>query len=139
VTNTIKALGKWKTRLSHDFVLFDFFSIAFIVVSITDLWSDLIPDDIGSLAVNIWIVITFILIFKKRTDEFTAQCWNSATATAFALVVITPFVSGFIDGFVGELKDEANFTAFNENKSWIAQVAIFAIVFQAKRIRGMFA
>jgi hypothetical protein len=133
------SFGKIKARLSNDFVLFDLFSITFIVVSIGDFWSDVFPDAAEMTIVCIWIAITLVLLFKKRTDEFSTQCWNSATATAFALVVITPFLSGFIEGFIGEHRNDPDYSAGLEPKLWIVQVLLFILVFQFKRIRGSFA
>jgi hypothetical protein len=137
--NTVaNGFGKWKARLSNDFILFDLFTLTFLFVSAGDIWSSFIPDPIGLVAALIWIAITVTLIFKKRTDEFSAQCWNSATASAFALVVMTPFLAGLIEGFTGEHRNDASYKANVEEHLWVAQVAIFIVVLQWNRLRGTF-
>jgi hypothetical protein len=132
----VNKLGKIKARLSNDFVLFDLFSATFVLASLADLF----PDHVARIVIiTICIAIGMMLIFKKRTDEFSTECWRSATTMAFALVIVGPYFSGFIDGFIGELRNDPNYRTVSENILWVVQVALFIFVFQFKRVRGSFA
>jgi hypothetical protein len=129
---------KWKNRLWNDFVLFDLFTLSFVIGSISSLLPNTIPDFIIAIVAVLWIATTIALIFKKRTDEFSADCWYAATASAFALMVLTPLCNEFLSGFIAEHRDQPDYDLGLEDNLVIVQIMIFICVFQVKRLRGAF-
>ncbi len=125
-----------KRKLLNDFTLFNIFAGLFICLAISEIWIRALAESwIFVPLVLSMTAIAFVLIFKKRTDEFSAECWKVATTTAFALVLVSPFMVGFLQGLTRD-----SITALNEanhaDTLWTTQILLFIVAFYAKRLRG---
>jgi hypothetical protein len=110
---------------------------------------------LGILAI-IFCIMMIVLAIRGPSDEFAKSCWNSGASAAFmtiiTLVMIAPYLIGFIDGFVEGFNDahiEASPKGTTErpmaslgwsieaDQSAIVSIAVFFVTFQWRRFRGL--
>jgi hypothetical protein len=83
------------------FLMFDLCVLLFLAAKALELFA---IDDTLRVGLGIgWLVLLLVLFSRKRRDEFANHCWAKAAETAFAMLLIAPFIvafwTGLADGF----------------------------------------
>ena len=125
-----------KKHLFDDFTLFNIFTALFGLLTLVNLLESKIDMSWLDFPLILAMMATaFFMIFKKRSDEFSAECWKVATAAAFALVIVGPFSAGFISGLTENSVSVFSDATFADTL-WYMQISLFISVFYIKRLRG---
>lgn len=95
-----------------------------------------LSDFVRGLSVGILLVSLFMLLVRRRVDEYIDGLWAAGASFAFVAMVVwflfAPFLSGFVDGLLRQVPDPTDFA----RGGGLIAITAFFVGFHFKWLRG---